>query len=93
MCFTTHSTLLPHDDPDASLAFARDTVGFGVRDDVRYSAMRGITVGPSDQPGTSIVLKPSAADCAITNGEHRLVAEMLAEGATTTMFLTQRRQE
>jgi hypothetical protein len=26
MCFTIHQTLLPHDDPDASMAFDRDTL-------------------------------------------------------------------
>ena len=30
----------PHDDPDASLAFYRDTLGFEVRNDVAYGAMR-----------------------------------------------------
>jgi hypothetical protein len=45
--------LLPHDDPDTSLAFYRDTLGFEVRNDVGYGGMRWITVGPADQPGTS----------------------------------------
>ncbi|HEX6359613.1 VOC family protein, partial [Actinophytocola sp.] len=31
-----HASFLPHDDPDASLAFYRDTLGFEVRDDVGY---------------------------------------------------------
>ena len=31
MDITIHSTFLPHDDPDASLAFSRDTLGFEVR--------------------------------------------------------------
>ena len=56
MDITIHSTFLPHDDPDASLAFYRDTLGFEVRNDVGYGGMRWITVGPADQPGTSIVL-------------------------------------
>ncbi len=58
MDITIHSSLLPHDDPDSSLAFYRDTLGFGVRDDVEYGGMHWITVGPPDQPGTSIVLYP-----------------------------------
>ena len=57
-----HQTLLPHDDSDASLAFYRDTLGYEVRNDVGYGKMRWITVGPADQPGTSIVLEPPAAD-------------------------------
>ncbi len=56
MDITIHSTFLPHDDPDASLAFYRDTLGFEVRNDVGYGGMRWITVGPADQPDTSIVL-------------------------------------
>jgi len=54
MDITIHWTFLPHDDPDASLAFYRDTLGFEVRNDVGYGGMRWITVGPADQPGTSI---------------------------------------
>jgi catechol 2,3-dioxygenase-like lactoylglutathione lyase family enzyme len=34
MDVTIHSTFLPHDDPDASAAFYRDTLGFEVRNDV-----------------------------------------------------------
>ncbi len=47
-------TFLPHDDPDASLAFYLDTLGFEVRNDDAYGGMRWITAGPADQPGTSI---------------------------------------
>ena len=61
MDITIHQTFLPHDDPDASLAFYRDTLGFEVRNDVGYGGMRWITVGPAGQPGTSIVLEPPTA--------------------------------
>jgi catechol 2,3-dioxygenase-like lactoylglutathione lyase family enzyme len=54
MDITIHGTFLPHDDPDASLAFYRDTLGFEVRSDVGYGGMRWITVGSADQPGRSI---------------------------------------
>jgi len=54
MDISIHFTFLPHNDPDASLAFYRDTLGFEVRNDVGYDGMRWITVGPADQPGTSI---------------------------------------
>jgi catechol 2,3-dioxygenase-like lactoylglutathione lyase family enzyme len=57
-----HQTFLPRDDPDASLAFYRDTLGFEVRNDVGYGRMRWITVGSADQLGTSIVVEPPAAD-------------------------------
>jgi catechol 2,3-dioxygenase-like lactoylglutathione lyase family enzyme len=56
MDITIHASMLPHDDPDASLAFYRDTLGFEVRNDVGKGTMRWITVGPADQPDTSIVL-------------------------------------
>ena len=62
MDITIHASFLPHNDPDVSLAFYRDTLGFEVRNDVGYGGMRWITVGPADQPGTSIVLHPPAAD-------------------------------
>jgi hypothetical protein len=58
MNLTIHQSFLPHDDPDASLAFYRDTLGFEVRNDVGYEGMRWITVGPPNQPETSIVLHP-----------------------------------
>ncbi|MDQ3978378.1 MAG: VOC family protein, partial [Actinomycetota bacterium] len=50
MDITIHYTFLPHNDPDASLTFYRDTLGFEVRNDVGRGAMRWITVGPSGQP-------------------------------------------
>jgi catechol 2,3-dioxygenase-like lactoylglutathione lyase family enzyme len=74
------STCLPHDDPDASLAFYRDTLGFEVRNDVGYEDMRWITVGPPGQPGISIVLQPPAADPGITDDERRVISEMMAKG-------------
>jgi catechol 2,3-dioxygenase-like lactoylglutathione lyase family enzyme len=80
MDITIHSSFLPHNDPDASLAFYRDILGFEVRNDVGYGGMRWITVGPADQPGTSIVLHPPAATPGITDDERRTVAEMMAKG-------------
>ena len=80
MDITIHSSYLPHDDPDAALAFYRDTLGFEVRNDVGYEGMRWITVGPVDQPGTSIVLHPPAADPGITDDERRTITEMMAKG-------------
>ena len=80
MDITIHSTLLPHDDPDASLAFYRDALGFEVRNDVEYGGMHWITVGPQDQPGTSIVLYPPTATPGITEDERRTIADMMAKG-------------
>ena len=76
-----HASFLPHDDPDASLAFYRDTLGFEVRNDVGYQGMRWITVGPADQPDTSIVLHPPAATPGITDDERRTLLELMAKGS------------
>ena len=80
MDITIHSTFLAHTDPDASLAFYRDTLGFEVRNDVEYGGMHWITVGAADQPGTSIVLAPPGADPGVTHDERRMIAEMMAKG-------------
>jgi catechol 2,3-dioxygenase-like lactoylglutathione lyase family enzyme len=87
MDITIHSTLLPHDDPEASLAFYRDTLGFEVRNDVGRGEMRWITVGPADQPGTSIVLYPPEADPGVTDDERRTIAEMMAKGTYARLIL------
>jgi uncharacterized glyoxalase superfamily protein PhnB len=80
MDLTIHSAFLPHDDPDTALSFYRDILGFEVRNDVGYGGMRWITVGPVDQPGTSIVLHPPAVDPGITDEERRTIVEMMAKG-------------
>ncbi|MEU4516859.1 VOC family protein [Nonomuraea wenchangensis] len=80
MDLSIHTTVLPHDDPDASLAFWRDTLGFEVRSDVGQGSMRWITVGPAGQPGTSVLLAPPGADPGITDDERRTIAEMMAKG-------------
>jgi catechol 2,3-dioxygenase-like lactoylglutathione lyase family enzyme len=87
MDITVHWTFLPHDDPDASLAFYRDTLGFEVRNDVGYGGMRWITVGPADQPGTAIVLEPPGADPGITDDERRTILEMMAKGSYARIVL------
>ncbi len=87
MDITIHQTLLPHDDPEASLAFYRDTLGFEVRNDVEYGDMHWITVGPPNQPGTSIVLYPPAATPGLTDDERRTGAEMMAKGTYASINL------
>ena len=87
MDITIQSSFLPHDDPDAALAFYRDVLGFEVRLDVGYGGMRWITVGPSGQPSTSIVLHPPFADPGITEDERRTIAEMMAKGTYATIVL------
>lgn len=87
MDISIHASFLPHSDPDASLAFYRDTLGFELRNDVGYNGMRWITVGPADQPGTSIVLFPPAASPGVTDDEKRTIAEMMAKGTYAMMLL------
>jgi uncharacterized glyoxalase superfamily protein PhnB len=87
MAITIHTTFLPHTDPDASLSFYRDTLGFEVRKDVAYGGRRWITVGPAGQPGTSIVLEPPAADPGLTDDERRTIAEMMAKGTYARLIL------
>ncbi len=88
MDITIRATFLPHNDPDESLAFYRDILGFEVRNDVGYGGMRWITVGPADQPDTSIVLEPPAAPgCGVTDDERRTIAEMMAKGSYAHLIL------
>lgn len=90
MDITIHSTFLPHSDPDASLAFYRDTLGFEVRNEVAYGGNRWITVGPVGQPGTSIVLFPPGATPGITEDERRTITEMMAKGTYAMLLLATR---
>ena len=87
MDITINASFLPHDDPEASLAFYRDLLGFEVRNDVGQGTMRWLTVGPVDQPGTSIVLNPPAANPGITDDERRTIAEMMAKGTYAALLL------
>lgn len=87
MNITIHSIFLPHQDPEASLAFYRDVLGFEVRLDVGKGTMRWITVGPPNQPDTSIVLNPPAANPGLTDDERRTIAEMMAKGSYATLLL------
>ncbi|MEV4199185.1 VOC family protein [Micromonospora globbae] len=80
MEMTIHASFLPHTDPDASLAFYRDVLGFEIRNDVGYGDMRWITVGPAGQPDTSIVLHPPTATPGLTDDERRTIVELIAKG-------------
>jgi uncharacterized glyoxalase superfamily protein PhnB len=87
MDISIHASFLPNDDPAACLAFYRDTLGFEVRNDVEYGGMHWITVGPADQPGTSIVLYPPEATPGVTEDEQRTIAEMMAKGTFASINL------
>jgi catechol 2,3-dioxygenase-like lactoylglutathione lyase family enzyme len=75
-----NSAYLPHDDPDASIAFYRDKLGFEIQQDVGYNGLRWLTVGPADQPDTSIVLYPPQAESGITDEERSTITAMMAKG-------------
>ncbi|HET9501881.1 MAG TPA: VOC family protein [Marmoricola sp.] len=81
MEITIHYAFLPHTDAEAALAFYRDTLGFEVRNDVGYEGMRWLTVGPANQPGTSIVLHPPAVDPGLTDEERETVLTLIAKGS------------
>ncbi|SDS62768.1 MULTISPECIES: VOC family protein [Jiangella] len=87
MDITIHNTFLPQTDPDAALAFYRDVLGFELRMDVGYEGMRWLTVGPPNQPGTSVVLHPPAADPGITDDERRTILELIAKGTYGALTL------
>jgi uncharacterized glyoxalase superfamily protein PhnB len=87
MNITIHASMLPHDDPDAALRFYRDALGFEVRNDVKYGDLHWITVGPADQPDTSIVLYPPSAAPGLTEEERQTVAEMMAKGTFASINL------
>ncbi|MFC8871208.1 VOC family protein [Streptomyces sp. NPDC057148] len=80
MNLSIHTTVLPHDDPDAAVTFYRDVLGFEVRKDVGQGKMRWITVGPADRPDVSLLLAPPAVDPGITDAERRTITEMMAKG-------------
>lgn len=81
MELTINSSFLPHLDPEASLAFYRDVLGFDVRLDVGYEDMRWITVGPPGQEDTAIVLHPPAATPGLTDEERTTLLEVVAKGS------------
>ncbi|GAA1856087.1 VOC family protein [Myceligenerans crystallogenes] len=83
---TIRNTFLPHDDPEASLAFYRDVLGFEVRQDVGQGAMRWITVAPAGA-SSAVVLTPPAADPGITGDERKVIAEMMAKGTYAGIVL------
>ncbi|MFF9497423.1 VOC family protein [Streptomyces flaveolus] len=87
MDISLHWTFLPHHDPEASLAFYRDTLGFEVRGDVGEGARRWITVGPAGRPETSLVLEPPATAPGITDDERRTITEMMAKGTYARITL------
>ena len=87
MSLIIHASFLSHDDPERALAFYRDLLGFEVRGDVGYDGKRWITVGPLEQPDTSIVLEPAAAAPGLTDEERETIAAMMAKGTYGGLLL------
>jgi uncharacterized glyoxalase superfamily protein PhnB len=72
MDITIYQALLPHDDPDASPAFYRDTLGFEVRP--TRPAPRSSSYPPAATPG-------------ITEDERLTIAQMMAKGTYASINL------
>lgn len=89
MDIAIHNAFLPHTDPEASLAFYRDMLGFEVRNDVGGGTMRWLTLGVPGQD-VSLVLTPPAVDPGITDDERRAVTEMMAKGTFAILTLASR---
>jgi uncharacterized glyoxalase superfamily protein PhnB len=87
MDISIHTSFLPHDDPEACLAFYRDVLGFEVRNQVEYGGLTWNTVGPPAQPDVNIVLYPPGADPGVTDDERRTIAEMMAKGTYASVLL------
>jgi predicted enzyme related to lactoylglutathione lyase len=68
------------DDHDKAVAFYRDTLGFEVRNDVKYGGMRWVTLGSPSQPDVNIVLEPPAADPGISASDREIIHDLLAKG-------------
>ncbi|WP_045822911.1 VOC family protein [Williamsia herbipolensis] len=87
MTISIHSSFLPHTDHEAAIGFYRDILGFEIRNDVGYNGLHWLTVGPADQPDTSIVLYPPTADPGVTETEQAMIAEMMAKGTFARLLL------
>ena len=87
MDINIQASFLPHNNPEATLAFYRDALGFEVRSNVEYNGLHWITVGPAGQPGTSIVLHPATSIPGATEDEYRTISEMMAKGTYAAILL------
>ncbi|MFB2596535.1 VOC family protein [Herbiconiux sp. P17] len=66
------------DDPDAALAFYRDTLGLEVRNEIENDGFRWITLSTASQPEIEIVLSQPQAGVSKDDGDAR--AALLAKG-------------
>ncbi|HEY9290051.1 MAG TPA: VOC family protein [Microlunatus sp.] len=81
------SSMLPHEDAEASLTFYRDTLGFELQNDVEYGGMHWLTLAPPNQSDTAIVLYPVATIPGLTDDERRTIGDMMAKGTYASINL------
>lgn len=75
-----HQVFLVHLDPQASLAFYCEGLGFEVREDVGGGAMRWLTLAPAGDAAISIVLSPPMADLGVTDHDRSTVLDLMSKG-------------
>ena len=81
MDITIHTTVLPHEDPDASAGLLpRRPRLRGPHRRRQRRRCAGSPSGPSASPAPRILLGPPAADPGITDDERRTITEMMAKG-------------
>jgi catechol 2,3-dioxygenase-like lactoylglutathione lyase family enzyme len=83
MPISLNYTMITVNDPDESLGFYRDALGFEVRNDVASGGHRWITLGSDGGP--EIVLTDPHAGRSQADGE--AVQELLVKGALPPVFL------
>jgi catechol 2,3-dioxygenase-like lactoylglutathione lyase family enzyme len=87
MDITIHTTFLPHTDPEATLVFYRDLLGFELTQDVGQGDMRWLTFVAPAQPDVRLVLTPPVADPGVSDEERRTVTELMAKGVYQSIIL------
>lgn len=87
MRLTIHRAFVPYDDPEASLRFYRDTLGFDVREDVGSGPTRRIVLGAPGRQGPSLGLQPPATGPGITDEERRMIVEVMRKGGLARIVL------
>lgn len=87
MNISINASFLPHLDAEESLRFYREVLGFELRLDVGSGRMRWLTVGPQNQPDTSIVLTPPVTDPTISDTERETIAALMAKGSYAAIVL------
>ena len=87
MNISINASFLPHLDAEESLRFYREVLGFELRLDVGSGRMRWLTVGPQNQPDTSIVLTPPVTDPTISAAERETIEALMAKGSYAAIVL------